>query len=276
MSLRLRKRKEKIPLKLRMGEATMSVFTSEIERRNDITILRMARGAVNALDLDAVERLADTLARLAEDDTIGALVLTGAGPAFSAGLDLKAVPGYARPEQRALVEGLNRLFGGLYQFPVPTVAAINGHAIAGGMVLALACDHRICTRGKATLGLSEVKAGVPYPVAAIEVARGELSPAAARAMVLFGRLVGADQALAWGVIDELAEPESLLDRAIAEAMSLAQLPRGTYGQVKRQLRGPALARIKAAIETEEDPTLETWLTAETRQAAEGILLRGSA
>lgn len=249
----------------------MSETTFQIERRGEIAILRMARGAVNALDLAAVEQIHEALAGLAKDETLAALVLTGAGSAFCAGLDLRAVPQYGANDQRALVDGLNRLFGGLYGFPRPTVAAINGHAIAGGMVRALACDHRVCTQGKASLGLTEVKVGVPFPVAAIEVARNELSPAAARALVLFGRLIDADQALAWGVVDELAAPDAVLERACAEAATLAALPRNTFVSVKRSLRKTALARIRAAIEDGKDPMLESWLSAETVEAAAKML-----
>jgi enoyl-CoA hydratase len=249
----------------------MTDATFEIERRGATAILRMSRGAVNALDLAAVEAMDAALAELAADDGVAALVLTGAGPAFCAGLDLKAVPTYGREEQRGLVDGLNRLFGGLYGFPRPTVAAINGHAIAGGMVLALACDHRVCTQGAASLGLTEVKVGVPFPVAAIEVAQNELTPAAARALVLFGRLIGPEQALAWGVVDELVAPETVLDCACAEAAVLAELPRATFERVKRTLRSAALERIRAAIEDGADPTLDDWLSPETVEAAKKML-----
>lgn len=254
----------------------MSDATLDIERRGGTAVLRMQRGAVNALDLAAVEAMSAALAELAADDALTALVVTGAGPAFCAGLDLKAVPQYGRSEQRALVDGLNRLFGGLYGFPRPTVAAINGHAIAGGMVLALACDHRICTNEPASLGLTEVKVGVPFPVAAIEVARAELPPAAVRALILFGRLVGPEQALAWGAVDELVAPDAVLERACAEAATLAALPRDTFASVKRTVRQSALTRIRAAIEDGEDPTLEDWLSAETVEAAKKMLAGAAA
>jgi enoyl-CoA hydratase len=254
----------------------MSDTTVEIERRGGTAILRMRRGAVNALDLAAAEAMDAALSELAGDETLDALVLTGAGPAFCAGLDLKAVPHYGRGEQRALVDALNRLFGGLYAFPRPTVAAINGHAIAGGMVLALACDHRVCTGEPASLGLTAVKVGVPFPVAAIEVARNELGPVAARALNLFGRLIGPEQALGWGAVDELAASDAVLDRACAEAATLAQLPRDTFTRVKRTVRQSALERIRAAIEDGEDPTLKDWLSAETVEAAKKMLAGAAA
>jgi enoyl-CoA hydratase len=170
-----------------------------------------------------------------------------------------------------MVDLLNRLFGGLYGCPIPTVAAMNGHAIAGGMVLALACDYRVCARGAATLGLTEVRVGVPFPVGAIEVARGALSPAAARKLVQFGETVDPETALALGAIDEIADPDELEARALAAATDLTAIPAGTYHTVKQQLRRPGLAAIEAAITDQADPTLAAWLTDETKAAARAIL-----
>jgi enoyl-CoA hydratase len=116
-----------------------------------------------------------------------------------------------------------------------------------------------------------VKVGVPFPVAAIEVAQNELTPAAARSLILFGRLVGPEQALAWGAVDELVAPDAVLERACAEAATLADLPRDTFARVKRTVRQSALTRIRAAIEDGEDPTLEDWLSAETVEAAKKML-----
>ena len=155
--------------------------------------------------------------------------------------------------------------------PVPTVAAVNGHAIAGGMVLALACDYRICVEGDVTLGLTEVRVGVPFPVAAIEVARGALSPAAARTLVQFGETVGPARALELDAMDELAPAGDMTTRAMAVASNLTHIPAATYQAVKHQLRRPSLAAIADAIDHGADPTLDAWLTEETAAAARAIL-----
>src|SRR5690349_15689347 len=95
-----------------------------------------------------------------------AIVLAGRAGFFSAGVDLKAVPGYGPAEQRQMVEGINRMATATYGMPCPVVGAITGHAIAGGLVFALCCDVRIAsTAGR--YGLTEIKVGVPYPQAAI-------------------------------------------------------------------------------------------------------------
>jgi enoyl-CoA hydratase len=201
----------------------------------------------------------------------GAVVLTGRERFFSAGMDLKAAPAMSPDEQRGTVEGINRLFLGWYRFPRPVVAAVNGHAVAGGLILALCADRRMgATEGK--LGLTELRAGLPYPLAAISVVRAELAPGAARRLALGADLVDPGEALALGVLDELREREEVLPRAIELAADLAALPRGTYTQVKMQLRGQTIAALERALE-EGDPLLGGWVGGDTGAAAAGILRR---
>lgn len=248
-----------------------SASTIEIEIRDGVGTVRMNHGAVNAIDLDYARLLSETLAGMRNREDLRALILTGTGGAFSAGLDLRLVPHYGAAQQRELVDTLNQLFGSLYDFPVPTIAAVNGHAIAGGMVLALACDYRLCVLGKAVLGLTEVRVGVPYPVSAIEIARRELPPNAARNLVLLGRTIDPATALAQGVVDETVPHEELLDRASAVADELRDIPLSVYQRVKRQLRRGALTRIGAARSGAAEPMLDAWLTDETAAAAARML-----
>lgn len=216
---------------------------------------------------EELERLYDHLAR---SPAVKVVVLTGAGDRFfSAGMDLKAVPAMGSGEQRRTVDGINRLFAGWYAFPRPVVAAVNGHAIAGGLILALCADRRVGgTEG--SLGLSELAAGIPYPFAAISIVRAELTPPAARRLVLGADLVTPEQALALGALDELAADP--LPRAIEIASELAQLPHKTYGHVKRQLRGPVIEAMERGLSGGAgDPALDFWVSDETRAAAERLL-----
>jgi enoyl-CoA hydratase len=199
-----------------------------------------------------------------------AVVLTGREGFFSAGVDLKVAPTLDAAGQRAMVAGVNRLFGGWYSLPHPVVCAVNGHAIAGGLILALCGDYRVCsTVGK--LGLTELRAGIPYPAAAIAVVNAELAPRAARLLVLGADLIDPATALELGCVDEQAAPEEVLPRALAHARELAKLPPAAYGQIKRQLRKEAIARIERAISGEDDPLLDSWLSPETADAASATL-----
>ena len=114
-----------------------------VESTDGIALVRFERPPANAIELESAVALEETLARLEADVETRAVVLTGHGEFFSAGLDLKVVPTYGPEQQRTMVMAINRLLGRLYGLGLPAVAAVNGHAIAGGLVVVLACDVRI-------------------------------------------------------------------------------------------------------------------------------------
>jgi enoyl-CoA hydratase len=138
----------------------------------------------------------------------------------------------------------------------PTVAAINGHALGGGLVVALACDERIAADGGQRLGLAEVTAGIPFPAVPLVITRTELDPSTARTLVLSGVLFGPRDPVAASVLDAVVAPEALLDTALAAADARAAL--ASYAVVKRQLREPALREIDRIVELGTDPLLEHW------------------
>jgi enoyl-CoA hydratase len=216
-------------------------------------LLRLSRPPVNALWVDILGELEEALEREAEAGT-RAIVLTGAGSCFSAGIDTKAA-GRAEPEEQvAGVTAINRTVSTLFGLPLPVVAAVNGHALGGGLVIPLACDVLVATREPCKLGLTEVAAGVPFPAAALATVRARLSPPVFNNLCLTGRTFAPDEALALGVVDELCDGH-LLDRAAAIAAELAAFP--AYGRVKEQVRAPQLAEMKELAA--HDPMLTTWL-----------------
>jgi enoyl-CoA hydratase len=244
-----------------------------LDQVGQIAVLRIDRPPANAIDLELADEFATALEGVENNDSIAALVVTGAGSCFSAGLDLKAVPTYDRAQQQAMVMQVNRLFGGLYRLPLPTIAAVNGHAIAGGVILLLACDYRIGAEGDYKIGLAEARVGVPFPVAAMAIVQSELSNSVGRKMVLTARNWNPQKALSMGVVDELQPPEQLLPRSIEMAQEMATLPRTVYGRIKRDLKRTSLERIDDAIRNRNEPMLESWLNAETRAASAEALKR---
>ena len=251
----------------------MALTGFHIDLLGQIAVLRMDRPPANAVDLDLAREFATALDDVAKNDQIAALVVTGAGSCFSAGLDLKAIPTYDRTQQQAMVMEVNRLFGGLYRLPLPTVAAVNGHSIAGGVIVMLACDYRIAAEGEYKIGLAEARVGVPFPVAAMAIVQSELSNSVGRKMVLTARNYGPQEALSMGVVDELKPADQLLARAIEVAQQMASLPRSIYARIKHDLRAAALARIDDALKNRNEPMLESWLSEETRAASADALKR---
>jgi enoyl-CoA hydratase len=244
-----------------------------IDLVGQIAVLRIDRPPANAVDLELAGEFATALEGVENNESIAALVVTGVGSCFSAGLDLKVVPTYDRTQQQAMVMQVNRLFGGLFRLPLPTVAAVNGHSIAGGVILTLACDYRIGAEGDYKIGLAEARVGVPFPVAAMAIVQSELSNSVGRKMVLTARNTSPQEALAMGVLDELQPPGQLLARAVEVAREMAALPRSMYARIKRDLRAPAIARIDDAINNRNESMLESWLNEETRAASAEALKR---
>jgi enoyl-CoA hydratase len=233
--------------------------------------VRIDRPPANALDptlLSEGRRLLDEL----DSAQPRAVVLTGREGFFSAGVDLKLAPTLDARGQREMVDGISRLFAGWYALARPVVCAVNGHAIAGGLILALCADYRVAT-GQGRFGLTEARTGVPYPAVAMAIVKAELTPAVARELVLRAHLVDARTALELGLLDELTEPDRLLSRALELAEELARLPAAAYATVKRQLRGETIASTAQIIERELDPLLEGWLEDETPAAAAAVLAR---
>ena len=238
-----------------------------------IAIVSMQRPPANAIDIALLEQLGRTLNEIEQRADVAAMVLTGAGKAFSAGLDLKLVPTYSRAQQNELLRVLNQALYRLYALPIPTVAAVNGHAIAGGLVLALACDIRVAVSEGALFGLTEVRAGVPFPVAAMAVVKAELPAATKREFVLGGKNHDPSRALALGIVDELQTAGQVLARSKALAREFAAAPRQSYGRIKRQLRHEALAEIERA-QGASDPLHGNWIGEETAVAAARVLRGG--
>ncbi|MGO9490254.1 MAG: enoyl-CoA hydratase/isomerase family protein [Solirubrobacteraceae bacterium] len=226
--------------------------TSTRAQTNGVALLTVDRPPANAMDLALLEEIVASVQRLA-DEPPRALVLAGRAGFFSAGVDLKLEPTYGPEDRRRLVAAINAMALGVYELPFPVVGAITGHAVAGGLVLALCTDLRVAS-SSGRYGLTEVQVGIAYPQAAIGVVRAELAPHATRRLALGAELSSAGECLHLGVFDELAEPDEVLPRALELATGLAAFPPEVYARTKRELRSDTAARLRAAAA--EDPLLE--------------------
>jgi enoyl-CoA hydratase len=234
----------------------------ELTQRDNIAVLTLAHGKANALDIELCEALASRFEALRTSDA-GAIVITGTGRMFSAGVDLVRLSEGGAAYVRRFLPALHRLYDTVFNHPKPVVAAVNGHAIAGGCVLACCADRRIGARDGGRIGVTELLVGVPFPALAFEIMRLATAPQHFADGTLSGATFAPDAALARGLIDEIAEPSALLDRAVAAAQSLAALSPQAFAVTKRQLRLPVterLARDRGAI----DATAEKiWTAPET-------------
>lgn len=217
----------------------------DIKEDDGVTIVRIDRPPVNAID---PELAADAMAVLEElsAEGEGAVVITGSGASFCAGLDLKVVPTLDAAQQESMREAVNGLLGGWALFPRPLVTAVNGHAIGGGLILALCGDYRVVGPG-GRFGLTEVNVGVPYPPAAIAIVRSELSPPAARRLALGGQVIDSLAGCEEGLFDERVSEDEVLDRAVEAARRLAPLAGPAYTETKHALRAHVLRAVQPGV-----------------------------
>lgn len=219
-----------------------------LESHRDVAVLRIDHGKANTLDSDSCREL---VIRLEEASQARAVVLTGTGRIFSAGVDLKRVhdggAAYVSEFLPLLSDALLAVFG----FPRPVVAALNGPAIAGGAVLAAACDHRVL--GSGGIGVTELLVGVPFPLSALEILRCAYGTAPLPGLTYSGEVHRGEDALARGLVDELAD--DVLERALAVATRLGELPAEAFAHTKAQIRQPFHERI-AEYRHSDDPEVE--------------------
>lgn len=232
----------------------------ETADHDGIAVLTLHNGPVNALDLELLTAVPETLAAVAD---ARAVVLTGRGRSFSAGVDLKRIVDGGPRHVECFLPALSRAMLALFEHPRPVVAAVNGHALAGGCVLAAAADLRLMSEG--TIGLAELAAGVPFPTVPLEIMRHAVGHNVDVLALGAGRL-SPDRAASIGLVHEVVEPDRLLTEAVRRAGKLATVPSDVYTLSKQQLHRPAMARIAADRPSDDPRVLEIWSSERTSRA----------
>ncbi len=223
----------------------------EVGDEGVVRVLRMDHGKVSALDVELLDALS-TAVQEAAQGACRAVVLTGTGRAFSAGVDLQRLLEGGEAYARALLASMDRAFMTLFGLGKPVVAALNGHAIAGGCILACAADRRFGATGSWRMGLSELDVGVPFPSAPLAVASAAVGDAAVRHLVMSTALVDPEAAVGLGLVDTLVDPKDLMPAALAEARRMAGFEAAAFSATKAQLRRPWVERVVAAGEADRE------------------------
>ncbi|HEY8516079.1 MAG TPA: enoyl-CoA hydratase/isomerase family protein [Candidatus Binatia bacterium] len=242
----------------------MNTVRSE-DHEGGVRLLTLDRPPANAIDEELLTDLGAALTAARDDPSVRALILTGAGRFFSGGFDLTAP---RRDEARALE--MQRLYRDthleLLTFPKPTLAMVQGHAIAGGLVLALACDYRLGLDGDYKIGLNEVAIGASFPRVALEIVRLRLTAPRATELLLGAAIYPAKEAIRLGVVDELLAADALESTVLRRAARMGKFPREAYAHTKAQLVAEAAARVRAETPEEALAAAAVWVTEESRAA----------
>ncbi|MCP4900379.1 MAG: enoyl-CoA hydratase/isomerase family protein [bacterium] len=235
-----------------------------IVRADGFVRVQMTHG-VNAFDLGLISALTNTMTSLAENNAPAVLLSSEHARLFSPGWDLKTL--HQAPEEDAarVLEGFEGLILRMFSYPGPTVVAVGGHAVAGGCLLALACDRRVMASGRARIGLSEVNLGVPVPAGCVEMLRARLSPEATERLLLSGEGFSAEGAAQLGIVQQAVDSALLSEVAERELRTLASKPQAAYRAAKQFLHQRTWSEMLSVAANGADQFLTQWRSAETQK-----------
>jgi|SRR5438105_2253768 len=242
----------------------------QLERVGEVAMLRMRAGKANAIGAPWLARMDQLI-----DEASGAraLVITGYEGFFSAGLDLPALAPLGRGEMAAFIASFARTMLRIFELPLPVVAAVNGHAVAGGCVLSLQTDRRIAAEGDFRIGLNEVQLGIGLPAVVLETLRCQLPAPSLFPIAQEGRLLAPAEARALGLVDEVVPAQRLEARALERAAELGALPREAFAAVKSALRAPVARRVRDGLDADAERWMATWFTDAARELRQKALER---
>jgi len=238
-----------------------------VEDRDGIAVVPLHRPPANAFAPELVARLRGALT-----ETAGAraLVLASANPGiFSAGWDLPRIAALNRAEMSEYFDSFCDLVREIFTHSAPVIAALPGHAIAGGLIVACAADERYAAEGAARFGLSEVALGVPLPACCLELFAYVLGPRRMERLTASAENLPAAEALALGLLDRVVAAAGLFDASLERAQRLARGSAAAYAEVKRRARADALARFDAA--RKNDPFLDFWFGPDARNRIAALI-----
>jgi len=233
---------------------------------DSVRILKLNHGVTNALNAELLKELEAGLGEIRSDPEIAALVLTSANEKFfSAGFDLPEL----YPQEVSGFKDFFHLFNliclDLYTLPKPAIAALPGHAVAGGFILASCCDYRFMAQGKKFCGLNEIQIGVPVPYIADLILRQLVGDRAATEIMYTGALLPAEKALEIKFLDALLAPEELLKEALSKARILGRLPREAFQIIKTNRTGKIATRGLEKLDEDIQTFLKMWYSEEARE-----------
>ncbi|MFC1564968.1 enoyl-CoA hydratase/isomerase family protein [candidate division KSB1 bacterium] len=238
-----------------------------MEKQNKIAIIKLTRGVTNPINLELIRKLSDTLDNIENDPEIRGLVLTSANDKFfSIGFDIPELIGLDEDDFGVFYRSVNQVCLKLYTLPKPTLAAVNGHAIAGGTVVALCCDYRYIADGRKLMGLNEIKLGVtvPYPVDCI--LRDLAGSRNATEIMESGEFYEPEVSLQMGLVDRIVPQGELLSESIKKIEQLGNMPAEAFAAIKRNKTEPMVKKIAEKLKEKEDLFINLWFSDNARNA----------
>ncbi len=239
-----------------------------------VATVALCRGKVNAINETVIDELAEGFRKLEKNRDIRAVILTGAGKFFTFGFDIPEFLGYPKNDFIRYLTKFTDFYTYLFTYPKPVVAALNGHTIAGGCMMAIACDCRIMVSGKAKISLNEIAFGSSLFAGSVELMKLWLGQRKAETAMLSGAMYSPEEARQMGLIDLVVSPERLADESEKAARQYADLDPAAFRSIKALLRKPLAEDMK---KREKDSILEfvdIWYSEETWKRLQDKVIHG--
>lgn len=236
-----------------------------MEYHDKVAILKLSRGVTNALNLQLVNQLTENLHKVRNDSDAHSLVLGSSNEKFfSIGFDIPALYELSKKDFRVFYQAFNRACMDLYTLPKPTIAAITGHATAGGCILALCCDYRFIAEGRKLMGLNEIKLGIPVPYPGNCILRQIVGSRNAREIMGTGEFCRPEESLQLGMVDQILPLDEVLPKSIEKAKLLGELPCDASRMIKRNRVEIVEAQVLKHLRAKEESFIECWRSGEAR------------
>ena len=236
------------------------------ETQDTIVVVRLNRGVTNALNLDLLHALDEALDQARKDPNVRGLVLASTSEKFfSIGFDIPQLYDLTKSGFEEFYKTFNRVCLDLFTLPKPTVAAITGHAVAGGCILTLCCDYRFIAEGKKLMGLNEIKLGVPVPYLADSILRSIVGVPHAREIMESGDFYRPEHSLQMGMVDQVMPLQQVLSKAVEKAQLLGSLPQEAFALIKRNRVETIETNYQAHQEEKEKSFIRCWYSDQARQ-----------
>jgi len=238
----------------------------DIEHQDGVAVVKLNNGITNPINLALVNELSDTIGNIRKDSNVHSLVLTSSNEKFfSLGFNIPELYELDREDFREFYRGYNQLCEELYTLSKPTVAAINGHAIAGGCILTICCDHRFISEGRKLMGLNEIKLGVPIPYPGDRILYQLIGDRHAYEMISTGEFYQSQDLFQMGLVNEVVSQEQLLARSIEKVKSVGTMSENAFRIIKENRTGPVVTQVRKHLHKQEDRFLDCWFSPSTRE-----------
>ena len=238
-----------------------------------VAVVVLCRGKVNALDEATIDELNDRFRELETDEAVRAVVFSGEGKFFSFGFDIPGFLGHSKSEFSRFLTKFTDLYTYLFTYPKPVVAALNGHTVAGGLMLALACDRRFMAVGKGKVALNELAFGSSVFAGSVEMLRFAVGNRNAEEVLYTGAMHLPEEALRLGLLDEVCPGEEMLGIAMAAARELGAKSRPAFQSIKRLLRNPVAEGMRRRESVSIGEFVDIWYSEATWRNLQEIRIR---